>query len=64
MFHPPKPETIERHKKERETERRIAYNDLTSRLYRAYLNEGDREYAEVMYGEVLDERCPDWRESK
>ena len=61
MFHKMKPETIERHKRERELERRLAYNDLTSRLYKAYLNETDREYAENMYGEMLDERCPDWR---
>ena len=63
MFHRMKPETIERHKQEREVERRIAYNDLTSRLYRAYRNEPDREYAEDIYGQMLDERCPDWRES-
>jgi len=64
MFHEWKPETIERHRKRRELEQKIAYNDLTSRIYKAYKEEPDREYAEAMYGTMLDERCPDWRESR
>ena len=63
MFHKMKPETLERRKREREIERRINYNDLTSRIYQAYVDEPDREYAEEMWGSMLDERCPDWREA-
>jgi len=56
-----KPETIARRAAERREATAAAAADRRARLIKAYDRETDREYAEEMWGTMLDESFPGWR---
>ena len=51
-----KPETIERRRREHAAARRAASQELSTRILLAYHTEDDRQYAEDMWGTMLNER--------